>query len=184
MGQAHRRWPCPDCRGRSPDRCDPGVLVHQEGSAAFGQLGRTPGQRHRHPRRPSGFRAYSRNAAARLSVINTYTYTLETIIQTGRKRIPMTWVPVRVNRVERPSRLFRGIGQYIARSAQPIRRPAHNTIPFTRKGHRANRWEGTGEGSSRRYSRQVAPRRPCRPTQPAAPAQAVPYSRVAPIGRL
>lgn len=37
------------------------------------------------PNAPSGFRAYSRDAAARLCVINTYTYTLETIIQAGRK---------------------------------------------------------------------------------------------------
>ena len=41
------------------------------------------------PDAPSGFRAYSRDAAARLCVLNTYTYTLETIIQAGRKRIPM-----------------------------------------------------------------------------------------------
>lgn len=74
------------------------------------------------PDAPSGFRAYSRDAAARMSVINTYTYTLETIIQAGRKRIPMKSVPVRVNRVERPSRLFRGIGEYIARSMKTILR--------------------------------------------------------------
>ncbi len=74
------------------------------------------------PDAPSGFRAYSRDAAARMSVINTYTYTLETIIQAGRKRIPMKSVPVRVNRVERPSRLFKGIGEYIARSVKTILR--------------------------------------------------------------
>lgn len=74
------------------------------------------------PDAPSGFRAYSRDAAARLCVINTYTYTLETIIQAGRKRIPMTSVPVRVNPVTRPSRLFGGIGEYVARSARIILR--------------------------------------------------------------
>lgn len=74
------------------------------------------------PDAPSGFRAYSRDAAARLCVINTYTYTLETIIQAGRKRIPMAAVPVRVNRVTRPSRLFRGIGEYVSRSAKTILR--------------------------------------------------------------
>ncbi len=74
------------------------------------------------PNAPSGFRAYSRDAAARLCVINTYTYTLETIIQAGRKRIPMAAVPVRVNRVTRPSRLFRGIGEYVSRSAKTILR--------------------------------------------------------------
>lgn len=72
------------------------------------------------PDAPSGFRAYARDAAARLCVINTYTYTLETIIQAGRKRIPMTSVPVRVNEVTRPSRLFRGMGEYVRRSAKTI----------------------------------------------------------------
>ncbi len=74
------------------------------------------------PDAPSGFRAYARDAAARLCVVNTYTYTLETIIQAGRKRIPMTSVPVRVNTVTRPSRLFRGIRQYIMRSVKTILR--------------------------------------------------------------
>lgn len=74
------------------------------------------------PDAPSGFRAYHRDAAARLHVINTYTYTLETIIQAGRKRIPMTWVPVRVNKELRPSRLFSSIPQYVGRSAKTILR--------------------------------------------------------------
>lgn len=74
------------------------------------------------PDAPSGFRAYSRDAAARLCVVNTYTYTLETIIQGGRKNIPMTSVPVRVNTVTRPSRLFRGIREYVTRSARTILR--------------------------------------------------------------
>ncbi|MEP5730544.1 MAG: glycosyltransferase family 2 protein [Sulfitobacter sp.] len=74
------------------------------------------------PDAPSGFRAYARDAAARLCVVNTYTYTLETIIQAGRKRIPMTSVPVRVNTVTRPSRLFRGMRQYIQRSIKTILR--------------------------------------------------------------
>lgn len=74
------------------------------------------------PDAPSGFRAYARDAAARLCVINTYTYTLETIIQAGHKRIPMTSVPVRVNVVTRPSRLFKGIREYVMRSMTTILR--------------------------------------------------------------
>ncbi|SHH85343.1 glycosyltransferase family 2 protein [Cognatishimia maritima] len=72
------------------------------------------------PDAPSGFRAYSKSAAARLYVINPYTYTLETIIQAGRKRIPMTSVPIRVNPVTRPSRLFRSMREYIFRSSGTI----------------------------------------------------------------
>lgn len=71
---------------------------------------------------PSGFRAYSRNAAAQLHVVNNYTYTLETIIQAGRKRIPISSVPVRVNIVTRPSRLFSSIGEYVFRSMVTILR--------------------------------------------------------------
>ena len=54
------------------------------------------------PDAPSGFRAYSREAALRLNVVNEYTYTLETIIQAGWNRIPMTSVPIRTNAELRP----------------------------------------------------------------------------------
>ncbi|WP_085801948.1 hypothetical protein [Roseovarius aestuarii] len=55
-------------------------------------------------------------------MINTYAYTLKTIIQAGRKRIPMTSVPVRVNVVVRSSRVFRGMGEYVRRSIATILR--------------------------------------------------------------
>jgi glycosyltransferase involved in cell wall biosynthesis len=72
------------------------------------------------PDAPSGFRAYHKDAAHKLFVLNSYTYTLETIIQAGRKGVPMTWVPVRVNPEMRPSRLVRGIFNYVRRSALTI----------------------------------------------------------------
>ena len=72
------------------------------------------------PDAPSGFRAYHRDAAIRLQVNNNYTYTLETIIQAGRIGIPMTSVPVSVNRVDRPSRLFRSNFEYVFRSISTI----------------------------------------------------------------
>jgi glycosyltransferase involved in cell wall biosynthesis len=68
------------------------------------------------PDAPSGFRAMSREAAIRLNVFDSYTYTLETIIQAGQKGIPITWVPVRVNGATRPSRLFRSLPVYVLRS--------------------------------------------------------------------
>jgi hypothetical protein len=68
------------------------------------------------PDAPSGFRAISREAALRLNVYNDYTYTLETIIQAGRKGIAITSVPVRVNQDLRPSRLVKSIPSYIKRS--------------------------------------------------------------------
>jgi glycosyltransferase involved in cell wall biosynthesis len=69
---------------------------------------------------PSGFRAISRAAAQRLMVFNDYTYTLETIIQAGRKNMAVASVPIRVNGDLRPSRLVRSIPSYIKRSILTI----------------------------------------------------------------
>ncbi|MCK4798585.1 MAG: glycosyltransferase family 2 protein [Spirochaetes bacterium] len=68
------------------------------------------------PDAPSGFRAISREAAMRLNVFNNYTYTLETIIQAGRKNMAIMSVPIRVNGNTRPSRLVRSIPNYIIKS--------------------------------------------------------------------
>jgi len=65
---------------------------------------------------PSGFRAISREAAMRMHVFNEYTYTLETIIQAGRKNMVVASVPVRVNGDIRPSRLIKSIPGYIRKS--------------------------------------------------------------------
>jgi glycosyltransferase involved in cell wall biosynthesis len=72
------------------------------------------------PDAPSGFRAYSREAAIQLYVLDPYTYTLETIIQAGRKGIPIEWVPVEVNGELRPSRLIASSTDYIRRSMLTI----------------------------------------------------------------
>jgi glycosyltransferase involved in cell wall biosynthesis len=69
---------------------------------------------------PSGFRAIHRDAALRLCVFNGYTYTLETIIQAGRKAIPMMSVPVETNPATRSSRLVRSIPSYVRRSLLTI----------------------------------------------------------------
>ncbi len=74
------------------------------------------------PDAPSGFRAFSRQAAARLMVFNDYTYTLETIIQAGQKNMAITSVPVRVNPDLRPSRLVKSIPSYLRRSIPTILR--------------------------------------------------------------
>jgi glycosyltransferase involved in cell wall biosynthesis len=74
------------------------------------------------PDSPSGFRAFSRNAALQLNVFSRYTYTLETIIQAGMKGIPITWVPIRTNADLRPSRLVKGIADYVRRSVFTILR--------------------------------------------------------------
>ncbi len=74
------------------------------------------------PDAPSGFRAYSREAALRINVVNEYTYTLETIIQAGHNKVAMTSVPIRTNEETRPSRLFSSMWRYMKRSATVITR--------------------------------------------------------------
>lgn len=74
------------------------------------------------PDAPSGFRAYSRDAAMRLNVVNEYTYTLETIVQAGRNRMSVTSVPIRTNAELRPSRLFKSMFGYVKRSMVTILR--------------------------------------------------------------
>jgi hypothetical protein len=57
-----------------------------------------------------------------LNVFSAYTYTLEMIVQAGRKRIPITWVPIRTNPPLRPSRLISSVSRYVALSVVTILR--------------------------------------------------------------
>jgi glycosyltransferase involved in cell wall biosynthesis len=70
----------------------------------------------------SGFRALSREAALQLIVLSDYTYTLETIVQAGKKNLKIASVPIEPNRTDRPSRLFRSMFGYIWRSATTLLR--------------------------------------------------------------
>ena len=72
------------------------------------------------PDAPSGFRAFSREAALHINVINDYTYTLETIVQAGRNKMAITSVPVRTNPELRESRLFHSIWGYVKKSILTI----------------------------------------------------------------
>jgi glycosyltransferase involved in cell wall biosynthesis len=65
---------------------------------------------------PSGFRAFSKEAALSLNVFSRYTYTLETIIQAGQKNLRVVSVPVGVNPDLRPSRLVSSITGYVRKS--------------------------------------------------------------------
>jgi glycosyltransferase involved in cell wall biosynthesis len=78
----------------------------------------------------SGFRAYSRRAALTLNVFSTYTYTLETLVQAGYKRLRVASVPVRVNAPTRPSRLIRNTPHYVLQSALTLGRVAVIYRPF------------------------------------------------------
>ncbi len=74
------------------------------------------------PDAPSGFRAFSREAAMHMNVINEYTYTLETIVQAGRNRMAIISVPVRTNPELRKSRLFHSMFGYVKKSMLTIMR--------------------------------------------------------------
>jgi len=82
------------------------------------------------PDAPCGFRAYSREAALHTNIITSFSYTMETIIQAGRKRIAITHVPIPQNPKTRESRLFKGIGQHIRRSGIAILRSYAMYEPF------------------------------------------------------
>ncbi len=72
------------------------------------------------PDAPSGFRAFSREAALRLNVMTRYSYTLETIVQAGKKNLTIAFVPVETGPKTRESRLMRSISDYVRRSAITI----------------------------------------------------------------
>jgi glycosyltransferase involved in cell wall biosynthesis len=74
------------------------------------------------PDATSGFRAFSRDAALRLTVLSDYTYTLETLIQAGARRMAVVFVPIRTNAQTRKSRLIRNTPSFIALSAVTILR--------------------------------------------------------------
>jgi glycosyltransferase involved in cell wall biosynthesis len=72
------------------------------------------------PDAASGFRAFSRRAALRLNVFTKFTYTLETIIQAGKKHIPVSHVRIETNAERRPSRLFGSIWTYLKHSVATL----------------------------------------------------------------
>ena len=72
------------------------------------------------PDATSGFRAFSRDAALQMNIVSRFTYTLETIIQAGKKNIALTHVPVRTNPKTRESHLFNSNWSYIKQSVSTI----------------------------------------------------------------
>jgi len=72
------------------------------------------------PDTTSGFRAYTREAALRMTIVSEFSYTLESIIQAGKKRMAIAHVPVSTNARTRESRLFDSVYAYIKRSAATI----------------------------------------------------------------
>ena len=92
----------------------------------------------------SGFRAYSREAALRFTILTRYSYTLETIIQAGKGGLGIESVPVTTNPPTRPSRLQRHMWHFIKAQAgtilrlyafyEPLRTFSYIAVPFLLAG--------------------------------------------------
>lgn len=88
----------------------------------------------------SGFRALSREAALRTFVTTDFSYTVENLIQAGKRRLVVTTVPIRTNPVQRPSKLHRGNWHFIKRQAaiiartyatyEPLKTFSYLAVPF------------------------------------------------------
>ena len=74
------------------------------------------------PDATSGFRAMTRQVALETMVLSNYSYTLETLIQAGARKVRVSFVPVETNPPERPSRLFSSIRNYLVNSGVTIMR--------------------------------------------------------------
>jgi glycosyltransferase involved in cell wall biosynthesis len=70
----------------------------------------------------SGFRAYNREAALGLLVVDDFTYTLESLIQAGKMLVAVDQVEIATNPQTRESRLFSSTGAYVRRNALSILR--------------------------------------------------------------
>jgi glycosyltransferase involved in cell wall biosynthesis len=69
----------------------------------------------------SGFRALNREAALRINIVSEFTYTLESIIQAGKKKMAVAHLPIASTQT-RESRLFGSTWEYVKRSGATILR--------------------------------------------------------------
>jgi glycosyltransferase involved in cell wall biosynthesis len=90
-------------------------LLQRFGSWAVRQVSNTTV-----PDTTSGFRAYTRDAALRMTIVSDFSYTLESIIQAGKKRMAIAHVEVGSNPRTRPSRLFDNLFDYLKNSTATI----------------------------------------------------------------
>ena len=72
------------------------------------------------PDAASGFRTYSRTALLKLNLVTKFSYTMETIIQAGYKRLAIQSVRIKTNAKTRESRLFKSTPEHVMKSAAAI----------------------------------------------------------------
>jgi glycosyltransferase involved in cell wall biosynthesis len=87
----------------------------------------------------SGFRALNREAALRLFVTTDFSYTVENLIQAGKRRLTVTHVPISA-RPTRPSRLHRGNWHFVKRQASTIVRTYATYEPLKTFSYLAAPW--------------------------------------------
>ena len=97
----------------SPWKC----LLQRLGSAVVTRLSKVDA-----PDAVTGFRALSRDAALRINILSSFSYTTEMIIQAGRKNFAVVSVPIRTNPETRPSRLFKSVPDFIRKQMITILR--------------------------------------------------------------
>ncbi len=90
-------------------------LLQQLGSWVVSQAAMMPV-----PDATSGFRALTREVALRTLVMGNFSYTLDTLIQAGARRVAVTSVPIRTNLPTRTSRLQRNMPHFVSRQAIAI----------------------------------------------------------------
>ena len=83
------------------------------------------------PDAASGFRAYSRTALLKLNLVTKFSYTMETIIQAGYKRLAIESVRIKTNPKTRDSRLFKSTPEHVVKSAAAIIRSLLMYKPYS-----------------------------------------------------
>jgi glycosyltransferase involved in cell wall biosynthesis len=68
----------------------------------------------------SGFRAISRRAALRTTILSSFSYTTEQLIQAGNQGLTVVFVPVETRPTARPSRLFRSVPAFLLSTAMTM----------------------------------------------------------------
>lgn len=87
----------------------------------------------------SGFRAINREAALRMFVTTDFSYTVESLIQAGKRRLTVAHVPISASPT-RPSRLHRGNWDFVKRQAGTIIRTYATYEPFRTFTYLATPW--------------------------------------------
>jgi glycosyltransferase involved in cell wall biosynthesis len=115
-GETHCRGQGGHRRGRSADPQGGPFLVREENASEARQHRGQAVVGDQHSRRGERLPAISRDAALQLNIISPFSYTIEMLIQAGKKHMAITSVPIETNPKTRESRLFKSIPKFIERS--------------------------------------------------------------------